>query len=410
MFLPAAIWSCNPLSADIATDTTAEQYLFFTKGTGTPHVNSNRTYRVNEFYNGDSGELLADGAYCDYMNEERGWLYPCKVDDDGNALDADDAIIPYDAPDWFSRTVNDTKYALRMHLLNQEKYATIVVCSPARRMAAINPNAKPKVWAYKLDIDEEFYTSYPVADLEFMPGIIAGQYIYSDPIVLHDPRSRINVVIKCGTLDIANLHAVHFRNVMTSAWYKPKEMVYLEPVTDRGMTDSPFEAYTQNCYPESSGTTVPGNVLLVPEDKDDICLIKESGIAEWNSADNEGRCITAIQQFHIFSQEYGKIDPVTGKYVYESQIPEIVVYSGMGGHMKSTVRLAANMEPMKEYTVIISLSTASVTASLVPAAWNEIPEDIEFGHSLPVETRELSFEPWSLVDVDPSEGSISDPE
>lgn len=409
MIAAYAVASCRPVQTEGTSAGDSGACLFITKVPGTPHVDENRTYRVCQYFNGSTGNLLADGSYCAYMNTEKGWLYPCKVDDYGNALDADGNIIPWDADDWFSRTQNGTEYALNMRPLTNESYTTLVVCSPARRLSVIDKKASPKEYAFRLDIDEEFYVSSPITDLPFEPSVLDGQYIYSDPILLRDRRSRINVVVMCGNLDLSYLHALHFRNVITTALYNPRKMVYVNPQTDRGFSD-PFMAYTRNCYPEAGGQTVPGNILFVPDGQDDICLIKDSAVPEWNLDLNEGQQVTAIHQFPVFSLDYGSIDKNTGKYVYEEQIPELVIYSGIGGKLKSTVRLAANVEPMVEYTVIIKLSTASITAELIAADWDDVPQSINYGIALPVDTEEIEVDTWGHVDVDPGQGLISDSE
>ena len=409
MLATCAIASCRPLQTEGHDSAHSGTCLYFTKLSDSPHVDENRTYRVCQFYNGDTDNLLADGSYCGYMNPEKGWLYPCKVDNDGNALDADGSIIPWDADDWFSRTQNDTEYALNMKTLSGENYTTLVVCSPARRLTVIDNKENPKQWAFRLDIDEEFYVSSPITGLSFEPSVLEGQYIYSDPVVLRDKRARINVIVMCGNLDMSYLHALHFRNVITSALYKPKKMIYINTQSDRGFSD-PFMAYTRNCYPEDGGQTVPGNILFVPDGQDDICLIKDSAVPEWNSELNEGQCVTAIRQFPIFSLDYGSIDKNTGKYTYEEQIPELIIYSGTGGKLKSTVRLAANIEPMVEYNVIIKLSTASITAELIAAEWENVPQAVDYGIALPVDTEEIDVDTWEHVDVDPGQGLIADPE
>lgn len=403
----AGLCACDPVLNNEPATPEMDSYLFLTKAPGSA-LSENLTFRISDMYNSSPTDLCADGAYCSYMNTDKGWLYPCKVDDEGNALDAAGAVIDWDAPDWFERTVNDTKYALRMHSYSNEAYATLVVCSPARRMSQFTDEAGAMKWGYNLDINDDFYISYPIANKRFEASVIDGQYIYSDPIVLLDRRAKINVVVTCGALDAAYLSKLHFQNVITSAWYQPRDIIYSLPVMDAGEAD-PADAYTHNCYPESGDHTVHGNIMIAPEGQE-IRLTKSAPVDEWERVQNNGKSVTAIRQFPLFAYEYGKIDPLTGNYVYESQIPRIVVYSGIGGGLKSTIRLAASLEPMTEYTVVVRLSTAAISADLIMSDWENVPVSVDYGISLPVDTEQVLAGSWDNVVVDPADGVISNPE
>ena len=406
--------------------------VMFTRAGASAGADTRETYRMSSMYNGeDEITLLSDGAYCGYTNPDKGWLYPCKVDDAGNALDAADAIIPGDASDWFDRTVNDTRYGLRVRPLKQEVYTSLVVCSPARRMqkydkdgneleygVTVPAEKKPVKWGYFLDNEsgEDFYISDAVRDIKFTYSMLDGQYIYDVPLELKDKRARINVVVACGALAEANLYAVNFKNVMTQVWYQPRDMVYDFPVMDRGEID-PYLAYTRNSYPVSGTQTGEGNMLRVPESDPDIHLTQRPGrtgdFTEWDKTSNTGTAVTAIHSFPVFSLDYGKMDG--DRYVYEALIPKIEVWYGTRGSVKSTVRLTANVEPMKEYTVIVYLSTAFVSAELYVSDWTQAfasPLDVRFGEcvSLPVDTENL-ISPWTQNPAIPiDDGRIEDPE
>ena len=414
---------------DEVTDEGTACVMFTRAGAG---ADARETYRMSSMYNGtEEITLLSDGAYCGYTNPDKSWLYPCKVDDAGNALDAADAIIPWDAADWFDRTVNDTRYGLRVRPLKQEAYTSLVVCSPARRMqkydkdgneleygVTVPAEKKPVKWGYLLDNEsgEDFYISDAVRDIKFTYSMLDGQYIYDVPLELKDKRARINVVVACGALAEANLYAVNFKNVMTQVWYQPRDMVYDFPVMDRGEID-PYLAYTRNSYPVSGTQTGEGNMLRVPESDPDIHLTQRPGrtgdFTEWDKTSNTGTAVTAIHSFPVFSLDYGKMDG--DRYVYEALIPKIEVWYGTRGSVKSTVRLTANVEPMKEYTVIVYLSTAFVSAELYVSDWTQAfasPLDVRFGEcvSLPVDTENL-ISPWTQNPAIPiDDGKIEDPE
>lgn len=387
--------------------------FFFTKAGGTGSAQF-RTFRVNQMFNGvnkEPYELLADGAYCDVIDEEKGWLYPCKVDTLGNALDQDGNVIPLDDADWFEKTVNLTRYGLRMRPLEKESYTTLVVCSPARRMQRfpVSAQLKDQRWGYKLRYDEDFQISDPIEGIPFTTTFLENRYIYNKPIVLSDKRARINVVVACGALSKATLHAAHFQNAMTSVWYQPKEKNFYCPQMDGGA--KPFETYTQNSYPESGNHTVSGNMLLVTEGDDDIHLEQRPGktgpFTEWSKDVNCGTCVTAIRQFPVFALDYSRMEGDT--YVYEDLIPDIVVYSGKDGAARSTVRLAADIHEMVEYTVVIYLSTAYVSARLVVGPWDYDDVSFDFSDSriLPV-TTECLISPWIDNPVIPDEdGTIT---
>lgn len=428
LFLAGA---CHPVSIDIkpsVSDSGDEGLLMFTKGENSG-IDKVETYRVSDIYNGSSMVLCADGSYSGYFNQDKGWLYPCRCDNDGNALDTSGNVIPWDDPAWFEKTDKDTRWGLRIRPLNRETYATLVVCSPARRMQKFRTDnghggeyvpygTKPKgatiMWGYHLDNTEEFYISKPVENKLFTYTMYDGSYVYDFPFTLEDKRSMVSVVVTCGRLAESYLRKVHFKNIMTSTWYCPKSQTYEYPTMDLGKANAQ-DAYTQNSYPAEGDETGEGNIFCVPDGQPDIHLFQREGktgpFTEWSKSAGRGTAITAIRDFPIFSLDYGKMDG--DKYVYEDQIPEIVVYSGTDGCVKSTVRLASNVEAMHKYTVIVYISTAYISAELLVTPWDEAADinDIQFGHGIPLEVdTEKWISEWEPYDIPDGQGMIVDPE
>ena len=412
-----------------------EGISFFLTKADTDHVNRKETYRVCDISGNDAApyELLADGAYCGYFNENKGWLYPCKVDDAGCALDSVGNAIDWDDPDWFGHSVHDSEYGLRMTPLDKDKpeaKATLVICSPARRMHRFPDDVarKDQRWGFHVRYDEDFHVSEPIDIPAFSYTFLQGNYVYDcSADTLRDLRAKVNVVIACGMLSASELHSVRFQNVMTEAWYRPKAKLYECPVKDEGKSE-PSEAYTLNSFPDAAGSsTGSGNMLLVPEGEDDIRLVRQAGITEylnsndkkwpdsgfhfteWRKGSADATAVTAIRSFPLFAYEYAARDG--DKWIYEDEIPEIIVEHG-SGQVRSTVLLAADLKPMTEYTVMIYLSNAYISADLHAGAWDDMgPLSVGYNEclELPVVTENM-IGPWiENPDIDEDEGKIVTP-
>lgn len=433
LLLLPLVFSCNkefPVPENEGGGSEYGNCFLFTKA-GEANVDRVETYRVSDMYNGTTIDLLADGAYSGYYSP-KGWLYPCNVDEDGNALDSEGNVILWDDPDWFTKTDKDSKYALRMRPLQNEEYAALVVCSPARRMQKYRvdeghegelvpykttlPKEAQVHWGYMLDRENDFYIA-DVDDKKYRFSVYDNQYIYHMPVQLKDLRAKISVVVACGSLEGAYLNSAHFQNVITDTWYRPKVHLYEYPVMDKGETD-PYLAYTVNSYPSTGDvTTDEGNYFKVPVGGD-AHIVQRPGktgpFTEWSKSANLGTAITAIREFPVFSLDYSKRDG--DRYVYEAQIPRIVVYSGVGGGLKTTVPLACNIEPMKKYTVIIYLSTATATAELYVTDWEDgaTINGIGFGQYQSMEIAYGEEDPqwitdWETHNIPLDEGTIENP-
>ena len=371
----------------------------------------NLTFGASLLSNDDEA-LLSDGSYCMYtkmLDTSLFWFYPCRVDGDtGVALDASGNAVDWDEPDWYERVDKDSKYALRAP---SYKGYTLVMSSPAVRMKSFNVNGMENVkhWGFHVDRDTELYISEPIPNLNISSFLIEGSYVYSiNDATLYDRRSYVTVKIACGQLSEADIKSVFIRNVMTSAFYIPKSKTYENPVMDGGY-DNPLDYYTSNTYASLgvSGNPITGDVLIVPDGEPDIHLVDNLDLShEWDKESNVGGVLTAIADIPIFSLDYSTRE--VDKYRFNDLIPEIVVNYGKDGNMCSTVRLPANIEPMKSYTVMIYLSTAYAKAELFVADWDEyISPDIEFGKVvLPATT--VSVAPWDQHEShDPDDGIIA---
>ena len=198
----------------------------------------------------------------------------------------------------------------------------------------------------------------------------------------------------------------------------PKFKTYENYVMDGGYADPLAQYYTTNTYETLgiSGTPIVGEKLVVPNEDKAIHLFQRADQSadftvadEWDKASNEGKIVTAIPDFPIFSLDYSTLDG--DQYRYKDQIPEIIVYSGKTGNIKSTITLPANLEPMKEYTVIIYLSTASVEAELYVKEWDvEGSIDVDFGKVLELSAKSLYVDNWDKNPDHPAQdGTITNP-
>ena len=370
----------------------------------------NFTFRASLISNGEA-ILLSDGSYCGYdkvLNSDLYWFYPCRADDlTGAALDVSGNPVEPSASDWFDRVDKDSRHALRAPAYPGY---TMVLSSPAVRMKSFKPDGAEgtKHWGFHLKNDEELLISEPVENLDITATWVKGNhYVYPlSSATLYDRRALVTVKVTLGALKSSILKAVYFRNVMTSAYYLPKSKTYENYVMDGGCED-PLDYYKDNTYYSyvAPGNPIEGNMLMVP-DGESLCLEKDSGTDEWNKETQQGKTVTAIVDLPIFSLDYSIID--NDKYRYNELIPEIVVLSGDDGSICSTVRLPANLEPMKSYTVVISLSTAYASAELFVTDWDhEDSPDIDFGKVV-LPTTTFSVTSWEEHEPhDPDDGVIT---
>lgn len=370
----------------------------------------NFTFRASLLSN-DEAILLSDGSYCGYdkiLSSDLYWFYPCRVDDQtGAALDVSGNVVESSASDWFDRVDKDSRHALRAQAYPGY---TMVFSSPAVRMKSFKPDGTEgtKHWGFHLKNDEELLISEPVENLDITATWVKGNhYVYPlSSATLYDRRALVTVKVTLGTLRSSIIKSVYCRNVMTSAYYLPKSKTYENYVMDGGC-GHPLNYYKENTYASLGvpGEEITGNMLLVPNGES-LCLERDSGEDEWNKDTKKGKTVTAIIDLPIFSLDYSVID--YDKYRYNELIPEIVVLSGDDGSICSTVRLPANLEPMKSYTVVISLSTAYASAELYLTDWDhEISPDIDFGKVV-LPTTTFSVTSWEEHEPhDPDDGVIT---
>lgn len=354
--------------------------------------------------------LVADGAYCRYkkiVDEALLWYYPCRVNDEtGTPLDSYGNPIDWTDPDAFDHIDKDSKYALRAPA--NQNY-DLVLSSPAVRMERfINNAAGNKMdtvrYGYRLDRNDELFISDPLKGLSVSAVWIDDNYVYSvSDTKLYDRRSKVTVKVACGALRTADVHSVHFRNVMTSAYYMPITRTYEQYVMDGGYAD-PTGHYTANTYSTVgvAGIKVVGDMLHVPDDEQDIHLIQRKDetevFTEWDKSSNSGTIVTAIADFPVFSLDYSAV--YEDQYKYKGLIPEVVVYSGQSGNIRSTVSLPVNFEPMKSYTVIIYISSAYVNAELYVTDWVDgNTQNVTFGDAVELSGTSVEIDDWLEKDI-----------
>ena len=88
------------------------------------------------------------------------------------------------------------------------------------------------------------------------------------------------------------------------------------------------------------------------------------------------------------------------QYKYKGLIPEVVVYSGQSGNIRSTVSLPVNFEPMKSYTVIIYISSAYVNAELYVTDWVDgNTQNVTFGDAVELSGTSVEIDDWLEKDI-----------
>ena len=394
-----------------------------------PVTNKIETFRMSLLHN-DDADLLSDGSYCGY-HKPQGWLYPCAADDEtGLALDNLGNKVAWDADGWFEKIDKDSRHALRASAAHGH---TLAISSPAVRMEKFKLNGTEDTWhwGFHLERHTELFISEPIHNLDVDGTRLDGHYVFTvvdkedsngDGDIydgtMYDRRAKVTVKVACGALSNAYLYSVHFRNVMSTAYYMPKSKTYENHVMDGGYADPLSQYYTTNTYETlgTSGTQIVGDKLVVPGEDKAIHLFQrpDQNVAftaadEWDKASNAGKIVTAIPDFPIFSLDYSTLDG--DQYRYKNLIPEIIVYSGKTGNIKSTVSLPADLEPMKEYTVIIYLSTASVEAELYVEDWDvEGSIDVDFGKVQELSAKSIYVDNWDTNPDHPAQdGTITNP-
>ena len=441
-------------SSDPSMDGEMPWQFSFTRSGETTHTDAVATFRASLLHYW-TGRLMADGSYSGYYTDnavdwpfpDMGWLYPCRTrDNDGMALDTDGNPIAWDDANWFDKTDKDSKYALRGHYLpnNESINYSLVFTSPAVRMACYLPEGKENIpenyhWGFPIDRKTSTWAVSPASEgMPLTATYLNNQYVYTVSPTLLEHRSKVTVKVACGSVTKTDIHAVYFENTLSSALYMPKTETYEQCLVDgNDGTDPDYDPlvsyYTSNTYPSGAETqTGAGDKLFIPDGESDIHLVRRSGQTEdfiangewadftasdeWVKGSSDKSLLTAIRDFPILPMDYSVIDGDV--YLYESIMPKLVVLTGIGGNVKTTVRLACNFEPMKAYTVYIYVSSAYVQAFLTVSDWTVHRHwtdfsaedtdklDVSFGQYLE-RPLGLIMSDWRPVQPDPDEGVIA---
>lgn len=430
-----------------------------TRSDSPSHTDAVATYRASLLHNG-TRQLMADGSYCGYYTDNNesgwpypmGWLYPCRTDHDGAALDASGAVVETGDPDyWFSHIDKDSQYGLRglgdlrsrFGITSDINYA-LVFSSPAVRMERFTPdggtppsgdaarNPMNYHWGFPIERDSEFAVSPSINGLSLAATYLNGQYVFDVDPVLKDRHAKLTVKVACGALSEANIHAVYFTNVLSTAYYMPMTETYEKStadwVFDGGVADPLADYYTHNTYPAGSATQTGEGDKLVTPSGNPVHLVRKAGqtkdfIAqdewrnfdqtadEWVKGDRTKSLLTAIPNFRLLSMDYSERTAEGDAYKYEAFIPKVVVLTGTDGDVKTTIRIAENLEPMKAYTLYVWVSSAYVQAVLTVAPWTENDMDVSFDINGSVDMDPLVVSAWTEVPQNPdADGLIENPQ
>lgn len=418
--LPLAFACSKNTAAEEAREESRAWQFALTKGAVADQA---VTFRASLLHNG-TGALRSDGSYSGYYTAS-GWLYPCRTDNDGNALDTGGSVIAWDDPDWFTKTDKDSQYALRGP--SASGY-TLVFTSPAVRMDKFLPTGMPDLpanykWGFPIDRRSSTWAvSAPMENLTLNATYLDENYIFTIDPTLYEHRAKLTVKVACGSLAMVDINSVYFQNVMSTAWYMPKTQTYEEWVMDGG-TGSPLtNYYTDNSYPSGLETqTGEGEKMVVPALGDEIHLVKREGQTthfitdgewadftdsdEWVLGDDTKSIVTAIKDFPILPLNYASLDGDV--YRFAALMPQIVVLTGPGGNIRSTVTLAANIEPMKAYTLYIYVSNVYAQAILTVTDWEEESLSASFGSAQQMDGVLLGITDWNTVNTNANDGEIT---
>ena len=421
------------------------------------HTNEKTTFRAN-LLNYGTGRLVADGSYSGYYYNinDKFWLTPCRTNDAGDALDGIGNVVSWslDPDDWFAATDKDSQYALRspnmiQYLTTPTLNFSMVLTSPAVRMEEYLPAGKMDIednrkWGVPLDRKKAIFVSDHTPETGITATYFHNEYDYSFEPVLRDRRSKITVKIACGALTKIDVNAVYFKNVMSRALYMPQigwlPLVYkpfenyIFDGNDGTLGYDPLVSYYQdNTYPASAGQPAgAGDKFFVPAADPDVHLVQRDGQTpqfiennewsyfvatdEWVQGDDTKYFFTPIKDFPVFAMDYSEMLD-SNHYKYKDQIPQVVILSGEKGNIKTTINLAYNFEPMREYILWLWLSSVYVQGVLTVVPWNihthwtnDIAEDtevvnVEFGHYEVVENS-LTVSPWTTSDIPVGDGKI----
>lgn len=465
----AAVLSCEKSQPDPDSPLRSDSPWQFvlTRSGETGHTDAAATFRASLLHNG-TGTLMSDGTYCGYYTDNNwpggwpssypaGWLYPCRTDDSGHALTESGAVVSPDAADWFDRIHKDSQYALRgigdlnsRFGINYSINYALVFTSPAVRMAPFTPsgaeaptgeaarNPMNYSWGFPITRTSEWAVSPSIDALSLTASYVNGQYVFPVEPILSDPHSRLTVKVACGALGEANIASVHFKDVISSAYYMPKTGTYEKWVLDGDDGTVPdydplASYYTENSYPTGSAThTGAGDKFVAPSGMP-VHLDRKPGQGtdfirdgDWADFDQEadewekGRAagnylLTAIRDFPVLSMDYGVT--VGDTYVYEDRMPKIVFMTGAAGDIRTTVRLAQNLEPMKAYTLYIWVSSVYVHMVLTVAPWTTHTQwggsqegqqtlEVALGSWTGVNGSSLTLAPWTVNGL--AEGHIGE--
>lgn len=373
------------------------------------------TYRACLF--SADGILLSEGTYCGYQNP-KGWLYPCRTDDNGNPLDTDGNVV--DSGSWLETIDKDSKWALRAMTGTYIIYS-LVFLSPALK------NQTDDDGACYLPVDRSVEPEWKASKAVIVHtagNTVNGSYVYNlydegaaDPSsnrIINEQRSRITVKIACGKADYADIVSVNFEGVISSAKYLPLTSEYKDLVFDGGSA-TPLETYyTINSYPSSDGETAgAGEKFVSPEDTP-VHLVHKTGIGtdetfwwkqfssedEWRKGSESGYMLTAIKDFYILPLDYSKEEG--GELYYKDMVPEIVVTEKSkidGKNKKITLQLAANVEPMKCYTIYLFISNIDVQVTMTIDNWDFVgPQEVMFGKGVVIENNIICIDQWETLE------------
>lgn len=375
--------SCIDKTPDADCTPVAWEFCVTKAGEGTGNdTDKVATYRTSLL----SGYALSsEGTYSGYYND-KGWLYPCKTDDDGYALDkATGDRLEWTDPDWFSKTDTDSQYGLRA--ASNTSYS-LLVTSPAVKLQPYIKTidgSPATVYGMPITRESDWAISDPIS--VYAGGSYLGTYIYNvagtdNTRTLKERRARINVKVACGAVSSVQIHSVYFKKVMTSAMYNPFSHEYEDNIILDGGKADPLECFTSNSFPANDGDkTGEGEALVVPQGEK-IVLTRKDGMQEnpeewwevfgeddeWTKGSEDKHVLTAIRDFYILPLDYSLRDNTD--YHYADIMPEVTVRIGETGKIKATIQLAAKMEPMIEYTVFIYVSSTYVSANLTVTDWN----------------------------------------
>jgi len=305
------------------------------------------------------------GSYCTstqshtdaHSGSERRWLDPCRVDANGNPLDASGD------PATLATADKRGEWGLHWSTDGQAQRASLVAVSPAVQIHADDVyayvNWRPDVPIYISDA--------PTTNVPYAGSWMDGEYVYTSEAKvseLMDRRASITIRIECGELDAGDL-----QQVAVTRWIK-SDRYYLRGTAAETIKTG-FSLLNTPAANRHATLNAPGESIVLFNHLTDggIKHLTKSPAVTWTS--------TVPAYFPAFDFADENLD--------DSLRPVFTVTLGADptNPIRAKVVMNQKLEPMKNYIYTLYLSKARIDLHLTVTDWNTDVEN-DAGSASPV--------------------------